>query len=847
MDSKTCYPHGDDIWMKYSCDDVVTKAFECSDKDCQNCIHKKQFRNGLCVLNDFMFKGVNLDTKDKYHSFKCSNKIEEGMRIGDYKLIAGSDEKCIQKETSYNISGSANCLRIRNSKFYSRTVCMNNQLTTFQYSNEWCEGNSSIPLSPTFNLNECKNGIELTECENFIQISFGYDYYYAVIFMSSTGAFILVYSLFLGKRCIIGVLHLLLCQCSSGIQSLRLLELLLVSYPKMFQFCGLSYGRLLSVFVYFLNYVFFFILTFWYESWYTNIGICPKYVLFFNSIGFHFTFSLFTTIMVISASTISFSFCLAFFYSSNTYDSMFIEKIGIFNKKSRFYYSKWSLNDPISIILLSIISFLNLMSGLIGFLLLHQYLSDLNCRFAHILTFSILLMITFTFGVVSFLWLFFTFFMDIAFCCNKRIKKKREEEKLVLEDIKTTLSKKPAKFWDKEQFKFWLKLQGFEKYSKSLGTYSVNTLKNHLTIDEIYKLGITDEHHQKSLIALFSNINPNLPYKNSKNLMSFKKLVSTMPVTWDIEKVMEFLDKFGISPVIAYTYALNGSYFMSLSVDEIRSMLQLKPGFLNDQRISGIWNLLHFNPLFHKEKGYKSWNSRQVQQFFYELGINESNVFCTQKIVGAFLPNLKNIDCLRELGIDKDHYFSVISAIENIDKEFMNLNEVRTWVNSEFENSIIPQIKKYAIHGALLLSMDENYITNTFPTLRKSNMKQKALLDKLDTLRYKYDIIPIQFQSYSVLDFVPSTNPEFNSSFNPEIEEEEISFDQSKEYLLGTSQGSQQGWEDENLCKICLDKEKCMLTLPCRHISMCEDCFTLVSDCPICRTQIQSTIKVFSV
>ena len=307
-----------------------------------------------------------------------------------------------------------------------------------------------------------------------------------------------------------------------GLENLRILDLLSVSYSKMFQFCRWSHGRTISIFLFFLNYVFFFILTFWYESWYTNIKICTKYFYFFNIIGFNIIFGLFLTIMVLATSTISFSFCLAFFYSTNTYESMFIEKIGIFKRDSKFYYSKWNLNDPISLISLILISILNLISSSIGFLILKIYFSDLNCRFEHIFTFSILLLITFIFAFISISWILFSFIIDSAFCCCKRIEKKREEEKLILEDIKTILSKKPAKFWDKEQCIFWLKLQGFEKYSNQLGIYTINSLKNHLTLDDIYQLGIKEKHHQKSLLALLSNVNPNSPYKISKIYIRFK-------------------------------------------------------------------------------------------------------------------------------------------------------------------------------------------------------------------------------------------------------------------------------------------------------------------------------------
>jgi len=53
---------------------------------------------------------------------------------------------------------------------------------------------------------------------------------------------------------------------------------------------------------------------------------------------------------------------------------------------------------------------------------------------------------------------------------------------------------------------------------------------------------------------------------------------------------------------------------------------------------------------------------------------------------------------------------------------------------------------------------------------------------------------------------------------------------------------------EENLCKICFERNKCILTLPCKHISMCDVCADMVNDvCPICRTTIDSKMKVFSV
>jgi len=46
-------------------------------------------------------------------------------------------------------------------------------------------------------------------------------------------------------------------------------------------------------------------------------------------------------------------------------------------------------------------------------------------------------------------------------------------------------------------------------------------------------------------------------------------------------------------------------------------------------------------------------------------------------------------------------------------------------------------------------------------------------------------------------------------------------------------------------CVICLEKDKCFLFLPCRHVSCCEDCSNKVNQCPICRNRIDSKLKIF--
>jgi hypothetical protein len=326
---------------------------------------------------------------------------------------------------------------------------------------------------------------------------------------------LLVFLLFLGKDSIRGFLLIIILQFSKGFKLLRVFDVLFFwkYYKDLLKFWTWSIGRAVSVSIYFVNFVFFFIFIFWYESWFYDIGVCTKYVIFFDTFGFYFMYTLILTVLLVSAMFVTFSFALAFFYSTGSHDSMMINKIGIFDRRSKFYYSKCNLNDPISFISLMVIGILNLISSSVGGFMWFLFYSDSKCQLAHVQTFSILLLITFIFGFVAISWNVFSLLLDCLSCCKFKIKRNRESQKLVMEDIKTILTKKPAKFWDKEQCMYWLKIHGFEKYSKELSIFTMNTLKEHMTLSDIRQLGITNEYHQKSLLELISNMQPLLPLR----------------------------------------------------------------------------------------------------------------------------------------------------------------------------------------------------------------------------------------------------------------------------------------------------------------------------------------------
>ena len=51
--------------------------------------------------------------------------------------------------------------------------------------------------------------------------------------------------------------------------------------------------------------------------------------------------------------------------------------------------------------------------------------------------------------------------------------------------------------------------------------------------------------------------------------------------------------------------------------------------------------------------------------------------------------------------------------------------------------------------------------------------------------------------------------------------------------------------KDERSCRVCYIHESNILFLPCRHLVTCPDCAVSVEKCPVCRSEIECTVKVF--
>ena len=115
-----------------------------------------------------------------------------------------------------------------------------------------------------------------------------------------------------------------------------------------------------------------------------------------------------------------------------------------------------------------------------------------------------------------------------------------------------------------------------------------------------------------------------------------------------------------------------------------------------------------------------------------------------------------------------------------------------------------------------------------------------------------YNTIKGKKLSFPYLPKINFVNPEENKNEKMEIKEEkreEFKKENKEELKEKNKVEDKEEKDDENednmKCSICLDNNKCMLFLPCKHVSCCEKCAENLDSCPLCRNPIQSKIKIY--
>jgi len=52
-------------------------------------------------------------------------------------------------------------------------------------------------------------------------------------------------------------------------------------------------------------------------------------------------------------------------------------------------------------------------------------------------------------------------------------------------------------------------------------------------------------------------------------------------------------------------------------------------------------------------------------------------------------------------------------------------------------------------------------------------------------------------------------------------------------------------WEEQRMCKVCMDSDVNVVFLPCGHLCCCSNCAPSLSTCPMCRTFIKGTVRTY--
>jgi len=74
---------------------------------------------------------------------------------------------------------------------------------------------------------------------------------------------------------------------------------------------------------------------------------------------------------------------------------------------------------------------------------------------------------------------------------------------------------------------------------------------------------------------------------------------------------------------------------------------------------------------------------------------------------------------------------------------------------------------------------------------------------------------------------------------------EQMSQDKLSQNVDETEMEQDNKEDSENECVICLDGKNDHVVVPCGHQCLCKDCGHTVKQCPICRVDIISVMKIF--
>lgn len=729
----------------------------CTDMYCKNNCKEYSTTLSSCTRLDGISGYENL-----YGKINCERGYSlPQVQKGGYQLELY--DSCTNKVTQQTIIGTGNCLKGSTSTSSVRIYCGENRTVVEEqyWYKSGCIGLPDQVIEYPYKLGgNCSNNYALKQCRPFFTRNDNFMGFWALPFASC----LIVYLFFARFRALFGFLQIVTLQFKRAFETLYISYVFSIENIVTFiKYDFVTISRLLSSSIVSLNIGTFTAMGILLCIWYSNENVCPNDSNYISNSPLQTTFGFIIGFLFVLLFMRSLSFCFAFQESTGECDESetIFNSIGVFDGNSRYYFKNPLCPNSIKftgdygtyfMILVTIP--MNIVSIIYSFYLFnHVNNTQSVCKSTRDVPLILAIIglcnaLLLALSIIFFFIIFSSIMISMFIRCIPKpkpkplVKKEAKNETIPLvakKDKNTEMLESLAQTrvvdWSREQLAFWLKLQSLGQYESKLAIFPMTVLAD-ITENDLAENGVTDMIHQHSIYAAIKSLNFEMTF--IYNPYDIK--------TWNSLQIEEFLTKLEISKPkeLIQKYALNGALLKGIKESELQKLLNVPDTHIGNEKMKFISNAINENPRFYEKQGYQTWDKNQVSKLItttMELP-KYQKIFVSKGIFGALLPYINNLECFIELEIQEDHYKSFQTAIENIDEKFLSTSQVYDWCSKLqiVDSESLQNIKKYGIHGAMILSLDETELTHVFPIIGKNRMKRNAFLIQLDELRNKYKV-----------------------------------------------------------------------------------------------------------
>jgi len=247
---------------------------------------------------------------------------------------------------------------------------------------------------------------------------------------------------------------------------------------------------------------------------------------------------------------------------------------------------------------------------------------------------------------------------------------------------------------------------------------------------------------------------------------------------------------------------MNKSFFKTISI-----------GFFNE-------NGTVILPIYNLAPSKEAWQSNIVH-VTKQVQIFNANTFKTVQI------REKIEDCFPRGDLLIVRPYSFAHGLEGI-----KIGEQRYFIfPSEDTNSV----KLNYVHCKEIITEDE-----------EGKLSEKELNDKISQLEKKIDIITKENESLKTKQSEFTINPDKFSTIE-DIDKGLLNLQNiiGNLHYKRTKMQIEQEKQEESLCCVCQENERCIVFKPCGHICTCVTCCKIIKECPLCRKSISDKMRIF--